>query len=119
MAFLARLTLLAVGAWILGLAAVVVLQIVTGRIIIAGLLASKDADGRASFSPARLQLLIFTVVVAAQYLFKVIANPRQDALPSLPPGVVAAVGGSQAMYLAGKIFTTYIRPLLKDSEGGG
>ncbi len=116
MAFLARMTLYAGGAWILGLVAVVVLQIVTGRISIAGLLESKDADGRTSFSPARLQLLIFTVAVAARYLYMVLKNPGQASLPSLPMGVVAALGGSQMVYLGGKIFSRFIQPLLKNFE---
>jgi len=114
MAFLARLTLLAGGAWLLGLVVAVVLQIVTGRIRIGGLLASKDADG--SFSPARLQLLIFTVAVAARYLYAVLANPGQASLPSLPRGVVAALGGSQMVYLGGKAFSRFIQPLLKNFE---
>jgi hypothetical protein len=116
MALLARLTLFAGGAWILGLAAIVLLQIMSGRIAIAGLLTTKDASGRPSFSPARLQLLIFTVVVAAQYFYKVFAHLGQDSLPPLPPGVVAALGGSQAVYLAGKAFAAYIQPLLKNLE---
>jgi hypothetical protein len=116
MAFLARLTLLAGGAWILGLVAVVVLQIVMGRISIAGLLASKDADGRTSFSPARLQLLIFTVVIAARYLYTVFTSPGQASLPSLPRSVIAALGGSQVVYLGGKVFSRFIQPLLKNLE---
>ncbi len=116
MALLARLTLLAGGAWILGLAAVVLWQIVTGRIVIAGLLASKDADGRTSFSPARLQLLIFTVAVAARYLYSAFTSPGQASLPSLPRGVVAALGGSQMVYLGGKVFSRFIQPLLKNLE---
>jgi hypothetical protein len=116
MAFLAKLTLLAGGAWLLGLAAIVLIQIISGRIAVAGLLATKDAQGRQAFSPARLQLLIFTVVVAAQYLYKVFAHLGQDTLPPLPPGVVAALGGSQAVYLAGKAFAAYVQPLLKHLE---
>lgn len=116
MAFLARLTLLAASAWILGLAAVVVLQIVTGRIRIAGLLESKDASGRTSFSPARLQLLIFTIVIAARYLYMVLTSPGQASLPSLPRSVVAALGGSQMVYLGGKAFSRFIQPLLKNLE---
>ena len=116
MAFLPRLTLLAASAWILGLVAVIVLQIVMGRIAVAGLLASKDAEGRTSFSPARLQLLIFTVVIAARYLYTVFTSPSQASLPSLPPGVVAALGGSQMVYLGGKAFSRFIQPLLKNLE---
>jgi len=99
-----------------GFAAVVVLQIVMGRISLDGLLCTKDADGRWTFSPARLQLLIFTVVVAAQYLHAVLANPGLDSLPSLPQSVVATLGGSQAAYLGGKAFTAFIQPLLRNSE---
>jgi len=114
MALLARLALLAGGAWILGLTAVVLWQIAIGKISITGLLDAKEADGRLSFSPARLQLLIFTVVVAAQYLYKVFSHLGQDSLPSLPQGVVAALGGSQAVYLAGKAFSKFIQPLLEN-----
>jgi hypothetical protein len=99
-----------------GFAAVVVLQIVMGRISLDGLLYTKDDDGQRTFSPARLQLLIFTVVVAAQYVHAVLANPRLGSLPSLPQSVVATLGGSQAAYLGGKAFTAYIQPLLKNPE---
>jgi len=116
MALLSRLALLAGGAWILALAAVVLWQIAIGKIPLAGLLDAKDTQGDPSFSPARLQLLIFTVVVAAQYFYKVLAHLGQGSLPSLPAGVVAALGGSQAVYLGGKAFTSFIRPLLKNLE---
>lgn len=116
MYLLTRLTLLAGSVLIFGFAAVVLLQMMTGRISLVGLLDSKDESGRATFSPARLQLLIFTVVVAAQYLHAVLVNPRQDSLPSLPPEVIAALGGSQVVYLGGKAFTAFIQPLLKKLE---
>jgi hypothetical protein len=114
MALLAKLTLLAGSTLILGIAAIVLLQIVMGRIRFDGLLDTKDASGRRSFSPARLQLLIFTVVVAGRYLHAVLVNPSQDSLPDLPPGVIAALGGSHLTYLGGKAFTTFIQPLLKN-----
>ena len=116
MALLTKLTLLAGNALILGFAAVVLLQMVMGRIRLDGLLETKDAGGRRSFSPARLQLLIFTVVVAGQYLHAVYVNPSQDSLPPLPPGVIAALGGSQAVYLGGKAFTAFIQPWFKNFE---
>ncbi len=116
MALLTKLTLLTGSALILGFAVVVLLQVVMGRIRLDGLLDTKDASGRRSFSPARLQLLLFTVVVAARYLHAVYVNPSQDSLPSLPPGVIAALGGSQAVYLGGKAFTTFIQPLFKNLE---
>src|SRR5436305_14368865 len=116
MALLTKLTLFAGGSLILGFAAVVLLQMVMGRIRLDGLLETKDAGGRRSFSPARLQLLIFTVVVAGQYLHAVYVNPSQDSLPPLPPGVIAALGGSQAVYLGGKAFTAFIQPWFKNFE---
>jgi hypothetical protein len=116
MAFLAKLAFLAGGTLLLGFAAVVLLQIVTGRIPLSGLLFSKDAGGAQTFSPARLQLLIFTVVVAANYLHAVLADPRQSSLPTLPTSVIAALGGSHAVYLGGKAFTAFIQPLLKNLE---
>lgn len=119
MLLLTRLTLIAGSILIFGFAAVILLQIIMGRIPLDGLLDSKDDSGRAAFSPARMQLLIFTLVVAAQYLHAVFVNPRQDSLPSLPPGVIAALGGSQAVYLGGKAFTAFIQPLLKKLERGG
>lgn len=119
MTLLTKLTFLAGSTLILGIAAVVLWQIVMGRIRLAGLLDTKDAGGRRSFSPARLQLLIFTVVVAGRYLHAVLVNPSQESLPDLPLGVIAALGGSQAAYLSGKAFTTFIQPLLKNLESGG
>jgi len=116
MALLARLAFYGGSLLMAGFAAVVLLQIAMGRISLDGLLYTKDPDGQRSFSTARLQLLLFTVFVAAQYLHAVLANPRQDSLPTLPQGVIAMLGGSQATYLGGKAFTTFIQPLLKHFE---
>ena len=116
MALLARLAFYGGILLMAGFAAIVLLQIMIGRISLAGLLETKDADGGRSFSPGRLQLLIFTVVVAAQYLHTVLAHRRLDSLPTLPQGVVALLGGSQAAYLGGKAFTTFIQPLFKNLE---
>jgi hypothetical protein len=116
MDLLPKLALLAGCLLVFGFGAIVVLQIVVGRISLAGLLVTKGTAGGPddeSYSPARLQLLIFTVVVAAQYLHAVVVNPSQDSLPALPRGVVAALGGSHAVYLGGKALTTFIQPLLK------
>lgn len=96
-----------------GFYAVVLYKLVTGEISLAGLLDSKEPGGRSVFSPARLQLLIFTVVVAAKYLHDVVVDPRRDALPSLPMSVIVALGGSQVVYLGGKAMSAYIQPLLK------
>jgi hypothetical protein len=112
MNLLTRLAMIEGGILLVGFFAVVALRIVTGEISLAGLLTSKDAHvEHRTFSPARLQLLIFTVAVAATYLYAIVVNPQQSSLPDLPQGVVAALGGSQAFYLAGKALAAYIQPL--------
>jgi len=127
MQLLTRMVVIEGGVLLCGLFAVVLYKIVIGTISLEGLLDTKEtgklprkapagepgqerAEGpRQTLSPARLQLLIFTVVVAADYLHAIIVNPR--SLPALPQGVVAALGGSQAIYLGGKALSTYIQPL--------
>ena len=136
MELLARMVVIEGGVLLCGFFAVVLYKIVTGTISLEGLLDTKEpgkvprkapaggpaAEGvegvapgppvrRQTLSPARLQLLIFTVVVAAQYLHAIIVNTQRDSLPGLPQGVVAALGGSQALYLGGKALSAYIQPL--------
>ena len=65
-----------------------------------GLLSGDDASGKTSFSPGRAQLLILTLLVALQYVMQVIHNPA--AFPQIPGSWVAALGGSQVVYLGGK-----------------
>ena len=101
---------------LVGFFGVVVYKLVVGEIALGGLLYSKDPDGRSTFSPARLQLLIFTVAVAARYLNQVLADPRQESLPTLPASVVIALGASHAAYLGGKVVSAYIQPLLKKNR---
>ncbi|HXO40722.1 MAG TPA: hypothetical protein VN999_04675 [Thermoanaerobaculia bacterium] len=111
MELLTKLATIEAGILLGGLLAVVAYRLVIGEISLAGLLYSKEPGGRAAFSPTRLQLLIFTAAVAAIYLGEVIAHPRQDSLPHLPLGVVVALGGSQAVYVGGKMVSAYIQPL--------
>jgi hypothetical protein len=111
MELLTKLATIEVGILVGGCFAVVAYKLVIGEISLAGLLYSKEPAGRAAFSPARLQLLIFSAAVAAIYLGEVIAHPRQDSLPHLPLSVVIALGGSHALYLGGKMVSAYIHPL--------
>jgi hypothetical protein len=104
------------GVLLAGFFGIIVYKMAIGEIPLAGLLDAKQPDGRPSFSPARLQLLIFTVVVAAYYLHLVIANPHRDSLPDLPPSVVGALGGSHVAYLGGKALSAFIQPLLKKQD---
>lgn len=112
MTFLTRLAMIEGYVLLGGFFAIVLYRIATGEISLAGLLSTKEPGvEQRTFSPARLQLLIFTVIVAAHYLHAIVVNPRQDSLPDLPQGVVAALGGSQAFYLAGKALAAYVQPL--------
>ena len=116
MELLTKLATIEAGVLVGGCFAVVAYKLVVGEISLAGLLYSKEPGGRAAFSPARLQLLIFTGVVAARYLGEVIAKPRQDSLPHLPLSVVVALGASHAVYLGGKVVSAYIQPLLRNQR---
>jgi hypothetical protein len=89
-----------------GLAAVVGYQILTGRINTKGLLNDK-ANGVGSFSPARLQLLMFTLATAAYVLSKVVGSiaaggPEGGQFPEIDPNVLVVLGGSHALYLGAK-----------------
>jgi hypothetical protein len=61
-----------------------------------GLLRANDN----TLSPGRIQLLVLTLLTAVQYLLATIQDPSR--MPSLPAGLVAALGGSQAIYLGAK-----------------
>jgi hypothetical protein len=111
-----RLAVIECGALLLGLFGLVLWKIAVGEISLAGLLATKEPGGGSTFSPARLQLLIFTVVVAGNYLHAMLANPQGPSLPTLPYSVIAALGGSHAVYLGSKVMSAFIQPLLKNSR---
>ena len=60
-----------------------------------------NADGLTTqASPGRVQTFWVTVFVAAYYVWQVIQNPTE--LPRLPGAMIAALAGSQALYLGGK-----------------
>ncbi len=61
-----------------------------------GLLRASDN----TLSPGRVQLLVLTLLTAVQYLLATLQDPSR--MPSLPAPLVAALGGSQAIYLGAK-----------------
>lgn len=95
-----------------GFAAVIAWKIAVGDISLDGLLDSSGPRGSRVYSPARLQLLIATVVVSAQYLSAVARNPHRDSLPALPDAMIAVLASSNAIYLGGKALSIYV-PLMK------
>lgn len=51
-------------------------------------------------SPGRIQLLLVTILTALYYLLQVLRDPK--SFPQIPDAWLAALGGSQAVYLLGK-----------------
>jgi hypothetical protein len=113
MDLLSKLATIAACALLCGLVGVVMFKMADGTVSLAGLLETKGPAGPPSFSPARLQMLIATVVVAAQYLYAVITNPVPGSLPGLPSAALAVLGGSYAVYAGSKAIDTFIQPILK------
>jgi hypothetical protein len=88
---------------LLGLAATLLL---TGQINTDGLLYGKKGDGTTYLSPERIQLLLFTLAAAFQYLETVLRDPT--SFPSVPGGWIAVLGGSHAVYLSGKLGASFV-----------
>ncbi|HYL77155.1 MAG TPA: hypothetical protein VEU96_23265 [Bryobacteraceae bacterium] len=86
-----------------GLMVVVILKILTRGINMSGLLEVKHGVDKESFSPARVQMLMATVLAGMYYLLQVINDPAAGSLPDPPIGLVAVLGGSHAIYLGGKV----------------
>ena len=89
-----------------GLFGIVLWKLLTGGISLSYLLDGdvRDPDSSTGFSThasaGRTQALMVTFFVAGYYLLQVIHNPKE--LPQLPAQMVAALGGSHALYLGGK-----------------
>ena len=62
--------------------------------------------GDGTLSPGRIQLLVLTVMTAMQYLLSTIHDPSQ--MPTIPLGLVMALGGSHVVYLGSKAWTTFM-----------
>lgn len=80
------------------LAAIVLWQIATGRIGVAGLLRDKRGRG---FSPGRFQLLLATLAGLVVYVEEQM-TAAPGTVPELPEWLVWAMVGSQGLYLTGK-----------------
>ena len=88
----------------LALAAVIGIQLATGRINTHGLLRDKTTNGSEAFSPGRAQLLISTLTIATIYVYRVFTSPT-GGLPDIPGSALAFVGASHVSYLVGKAVT--------------
>ena len=100
---------LEVFAFLGGLAFLLIMRLLSGEINVSGLLwQTNPMTGKAEFSPARIQLLVMTLVAAGNYLLQVIAHPH--VLPEISNQLVLLQGASGGTYLLAKyraIFQNY------------
>lgn len=105
---LVRLMELEVLLFLAALAAIVILQILTGHINTKGLFRTGDSGGKGEqFSSGRLQLMVFTLGAAFYYLSQVLTNPTPGSFPPIPETWPVLLGGSNLLYLGGKAYTRW------------
>ena len=112
---LAWLVKLEVGGFLGGLAAIICYRLLTGGINTRYLFYGKLRDGTYYFSPERVQLLLFTLGVAAFYLADAITHRRDGVLPDISGQTLALLGGSHSIYLGGKAVALF-RKLGKENH---
>ncbi len=88
--------------FLFSLAAIVGIRVLTGEINTRGLLRTKSPTGEDSISPARVQLLVFTLAAAGNFLTDVLNAPGSATLPEVPQSMLATLGGSHVFYLGSK-----------------
>jgi hypothetical protein len=106
MNFLVTILCWEVWLFLLSLAAVVVMGLFNGQINMKGLLHGKG-KGSTEISPERVQLLLFTLGAAFQYVTQVLEHP--NSFPQVPETWIALLGGSHLVYLGGKFGASRIQ----------
>jgi hypothetical protein len=91
---------------LLSLFAVIASRILAGAINTAGLLYGRTANGEMYFSPERVQLLLFTLGAAFQYMTTFLQHPT--AFPQVSAAWLALLGSSHAVYLGGKAGAAFL-----------
>ena len=92
--------------FLIALVGMVIVQILTGQINLAGLFRKKEGDR--SFSPERVQLVLVTLATAFQLLSDVAKDPSK--FPLLQQSWVTIFGSSHAIYLGRRL---YLGPPIK------
>ena len=88
---------------LVGLLVIVLSKAIGGGRNLSGLMTVKGGKDDGAFSPGRAQMMMATLLTAMYYLLQVINNPSADHLPEVPAALVGVLGGSQAIYLGGKV----------------
>jgi hypothetical protein len=86
------------------LAAVVVFQMLNGRINVTGLLSQKGRSNETS--PERIQLLLATLAAGASYLGQVV-HSANGQLPEISNTWLYLMGGSSGIYTLRKAWTAW------------
>ena len=107
MPIVAQATQYTVFGFLAALAAIIGVRLVTGSINTGGLLHSKSPTGQETISPARVQLLLFTLATAGTYLGQAVAARGTLRMPDVSQSTIAALGGSHALYLGTKAFAFF------------
>ena len=88
------------------LMAIVLFKLLAGSINLVGVLTDKETQ---AFSPGRLQLLLATFGGAIFYFSQIVNMENPLAMPPVPPELLVIVGGSNLLYLGGKIHSRFFR----------
>ena len=87
-------------AWFILLAAILVLKMLRGRILLRGLVSGAPGDRAQGH---RLQMMLVTSGVAVGYVVEALHSPAGGTMPDISEPVLFAVLGSQGVYLGGKL----------------
>ena len=99
--------ILAVVFLFVGLFGTVAIQLLTGKINTSGLFYGVRRDRSRYFSPERVQLLIFTLAAALQYLSGVFQHHNSGTLPPVSQTWLALLTGSHTVYLTRKAYVNF------------
>jgi hypothetical protein len=113
MAFLVTLIYLEILLLFFGFFGLIAIRILMGQISTQGLLYGAKGDGTKYLSPERVQLLLFTIGAAFQYIAKVLQNPT--AFPAVQESWIAILAGSHVVYLGGKFGASLLGRKMKSS----
>jgi hypothetical protein len=97
-----------IGFFLAALMAVVAFQLLTGRISTRGLISEKTKAGAGAVSPARVQLLLFTLAAAVYLLVKIVASINDTppgkpiSFPDMETKWLLLLGGSHSVFLGSK-----------------